>query len=649
MSKPRRNDPCPCGSGKKYKKCCGASNVIEFNPEIYNIELERLHQELISFSMEKFEKELMELLEKYYQPFLGMDEELSDIYIRGITSWAVFLEPFNNNQTIFELFYQKQQAKIKHTRTKNTLSEWAKAKPAIYEIISSDEPRKETTIRDIISNEYYQISSNEEATYTKGNFVIGLLIPYIQLHDFFFIMIEIPVDRLDEVIELYHSYSNNKDELIDEFPNFLGEVLMIDKGIIQWDNPVHEMVAELFRQHMESKGFSFEVISCGIMLWHVYCERKNPTVKKRGPFAAALEYLVQTELFESTSITQSQLAKEYETNANTISSYYRRLLDELADDLDYLIDDQQFEESYHNDDFNTSNIPGPLNSEQTMRELQNLLNEQNFDSIEEANDFMKNMMQNGSLHLDNTTYSKSKSNTDIAQDMLYEAQETYGAKRRKLIEEALKINPNSPDAYLLLAEDANSAKEQGRLLEKAVKAGEKDLGEVFFKENKGHFWMMIETRPYMRAKATYATSLEESGFIQEALKHYEELLELNPNDNQGIRYLLLSIYIELELYEHASKLIKQFEEDETANFLFNNALLSYFTNGLSSKTRRLLKNANKQNPYVKDYLQGTKHIPAQAFDYIGYGDESEAIVYAQENAHLWTGQEELILELGKLK
>jgi len=23
MSKINRNDPCPCGSGKKYKKCCG--------------------------------------------------------------------------------------------------------------------------------------------------------------------------------------------------------------------------------------------------------------------------------------------------------------------------------------------------------------------------------------------------------------------------------------------------------------------------------------------------------------------------------------------------------------------------------------------------------------------------------------------------
>ena len=23
-----RNDPCPCGSGKKYKKCCGASGEL---------------------------------------------------------------------------------------------------------------------------------------------------------------------------------------------------------------------------------------------------------------------------------------------------------------------------------------------------------------------------------------------------------------------------------------------------------------------------------------------------------------------------------------------------------------------------------------------------------------------------------------------
>jgi SWIM/SEC-C metal-binding protein len=27
--KVNRNDPCPCGSGRKYKKCCGAGGVLE--------------------------------------------------------------------------------------------------------------------------------------------------------------------------------------------------------------------------------------------------------------------------------------------------------------------------------------------------------------------------------------------------------------------------------------------------------------------------------------------------------------------------------------------------------------------------------------------------------------------------------------------
>ena len=30
MDKVGRNDPCPCGSGKKYKFCHGQSNIIPF-------------------------------------------------------------------------------------------------------------------------------------------------------------------------------------------------------------------------------------------------------------------------------------------------------------------------------------------------------------------------------------------------------------------------------------------------------------------------------------------------------------------------------------------------------------------------------------------------------------------------------------------
>lgn len=29
MTKVGRNDPCPCGSGKKYKKCCGQKSPMQ--------------------------------------------------------------------------------------------------------------------------------------------------------------------------------------------------------------------------------------------------------------------------------------------------------------------------------------------------------------------------------------------------------------------------------------------------------------------------------------------------------------------------------------------------------------------------------------------------------------------------------------------
>ncbi|MBN2579118.1 MAG: SEC-C domain-containing protein [Pirellulales bacterium] len=28
MRRVGRNDPCPCGSGKKFKRCCGARNYV---------------------------------------------------------------------------------------------------------------------------------------------------------------------------------------------------------------------------------------------------------------------------------------------------------------------------------------------------------------------------------------------------------------------------------------------------------------------------------------------------------------------------------------------------------------------------------------------------------------------------------------------
>src|SRR5690625_3013608 len=297
------------------------------------------------------------------------------------------------------------------------------------------------------------------------------------------------------------------------------------------------------------------------------------------------------------------------------------------------------EDSIEDSDFQPDSYES-VNMERDMREIQKIMSEKEFDSMEDANDFINQMLNSG-----NGIAKTSMSPRDQAQDLVYEAQEAQGIKRKKLIEEALTIYPNSPDAYLLLAEEANSELEFGEILKKAVQVGEKDLGKAFFLENKGHFWMMTETRPYMRAKALHADYLYKIGDEKKAFQQYEEMLRLNPNDNQGIRYILLTMYIETAQYKKAQELINEFSDEGTAIFLFNKILVDYFINGFTNQTKNFIKEANKQNPFIKDYLLGNKKAPSEHFSHIGFGDETEAIVYVQENIHLWKACPELLKEL----
>lgn len=82
------------------------------------------------------------------------------------------------------------------------------------------------------------------------------------------------------------------------------------------------------------------------------------------------------------------------------------------------------------------------------------------------------------------------------------------------------------------------------LYEQGVEAGERALGSEAFEEWEGHFWGILETRPYMRARHGLALCLWEAGESKKAIEHYTEMLRLNPGDNQGIRYVLAGCLLE---------------------------------------------------------------------------------------------------------
>ncbi|MCZ7597757.1 MAG: hypothetical protein M5U09_08535 [Gammaproteobacteria bacterium] len=123
---------------------------------------------------------------------------------------------------------------------------------------------------------------------------------------------------------------------------------------------------------------------------------------------------------------------------------------------------------------------------------------------------------------------------DRAQELIYRGWEVMDPiERVEIAEQALDISALCADAWVMLAEDAaETLEEEIEYYVKAVEAGERSLGEAFFEQEVGRFWGIPETRPYMRARAGLAHCLWDQGEHDAALAHYEELLELNPADNQ---------------------------------------------------------------------------------------------------------------------
>ena len=220
-----------------------------------------------------------------------------------------------------------------------------------------------------------------------------------------------------------------------------------------------------------------------------------------------------------------------------------------------------------------------------------------------------------------------------AQDLAWQAMECWGHdddKAAKLCRKALAIYPDCVDALHMLADiESQWERDFTARIRGAIEAGRRELGEQFFRENKGCFWGIIETRPFMRAMGALAQVLAGNEYhLDEAIAVHEEMLDLNPNDNQGIRYGLLGCYLARKRYGDARALLKQYGDEVSAFFLWGKVLLDFATGG-EAKARRTLREAREENPHVERYFFPRKQKPRERLECYSPGDESEAIACAQ--------------------
>jgi tetratricopeptide (TPR) repeat protein len=216
-----------------------------------------------------------------------------------------------------------------------------------------------------------------------------------------------------------------------------------------------------------------------------------------------------------------------------------------------------------------------------------------------------------------------------AEELLHQAFEAdEPADVVELARQALEIWPDCADAYVLLAEQARGPQEALDLYTKGVAAGERELGDDPFRHAAVHFWSRLQTRPYMRARYGLAQALWVLGRRAESVEHYQDMLRLNPADNQGVRYNLAACLIELGRDEELASLLTEYEGDVSTSWAYSAALLAYRREGDTPNSRRLLAAARKYNRHVADFLTGREMLPSRMPQSVGRGDRDEAVDYA---------------------
>ncbi len=275
--------------------------------------------------------------------------------------------------------------------------------------------------------------------------------------------------------------------------------------------------------------------------------------------------------------------------------------------------------------------------ERALADVSRMFREQNFQSADEANAALEQLLGSGQLSISKLPSPEGeRTPLEQAQEVMYQAWEADGRQRIQLARKALAVSADCADAYVLLAEEsAKSPQEARTLYEQAVAAGERALGPKGFEEFDGMFWGVVETRPYMRAREGLAALLWLLGDRPQAMRHYAEMLKLNPNDNQGIRYVLLNSLLIAGSNDDVEALLEEYPDDFSVAWHYARALLAYRREGVSAGANRLLKQAIQTNHFVPDYLLGLKLPPETEPEFFTPGDESEAVQYILDSIVVW--------------
>ncbi|WP_049664822.1 AsnC family protein [Bacillus sp. FJAT-27231] len=333
-----RNEPCPCGSGKKFKKCCGRIEGSAIHG-VMQEELENLQRELIDYAMEHHSYEM----KKHFQSFLHTYEVLRkdpQVYLIAFEIWFILTQPLKNGQTILQEFVAHRAQTVNRERTRTVFLTWPQVKFIAGTVKTARGNVYE--VEDVLSGETVSIRARRQLP-IEGVFVSGGLLPFEKEYTFFMIDFHFEqyvVPKATNWLSLQFKQSEEISSQQFLAANWLSvleglfsiyeeqnesEEKALDHSELTWEKESQKKTADALLAFLQEEGIGELRQQTAVLLWNLYCQKENPTIRKPEIYTAAVYSLLQSHQMIDTDYSNSQLASRLGVSAASLAKRVKEM------------------------------------------------------------------------------------------------------------------------------------------------------------------------------------------------------------------------------------------------------------------------------------------------------------------------------------
>jgi hypothetical protein len=194
-----RNDPCPCGSGKKYKRCC-----LPFYEDSIDVDKKKINALLLlgDYSFSTYNESFKDVLSKFEMKRLSSIETFEDLLSEDESiyplEWFMFNEYVSKGKTPLELFLEEKDTPLE---MKDFLKNWISTYWSFYRVEGIFPQINRLDLFDPFLDRTYRVFDPgiKDPDITNGDIIFTRLIPYKGFHITGFVFFPYWIKDIEEI------------------------------------------------------------------------------------------------------------------------------------------------------------------------------------------------------------------------------------------------------------------------------------------------------------------------------------------------------------------------------------------------------------------------------------------------------------------